>query len=77
MKQDEFELYLKEKTSFSQRFANDIYNAIKFKFPEIIGLDVFFDKDYELSVLFEESEKITRNEVESFLNEFKFKKSVL
>jgi len=75
MNQDEFELHMAmqeaSKSSFSHKMVSSIYQALKLKFPDIKGLDVFIGNDYEPCVLFEETDNIKGSDVTLFLDQFK------
>lgn len=65
----ELELYMKE--SFSNKLISATETAIKFKFPNIQNLEVCFDKDYNVVVIFDEGGGITQTDVELFLDNLK------
>ena len=58
------------KTSFSQNFCNTVHNLIKYKFPNINGLEVSMDDTGEATIIFDEGE-VTAEDVTNYVEEFK------
>lgn len=71
MNQDEFELHIYSKESFSQKMLLSVYHALKFRFPYIVELDVYLDNDYNPCVCFQETENIKSVDVTNFLEQLK------
>lgn len=71
MEQTEFELHMAMKESFSSRICSATEKAIKFKFPDIDGLEVYMNDECTVTVLFNDKGNPTREMITSFLNNLK------
>lgn len=71
MEQTEFDLHMMMKESYSEKLCAELYTAIKTKFPNIEELDVFIGENYDVTIIFSESNDINRKVVNEFIEELK------